>query len=185
MRLILGFLYGMTFVKYRKYWPILAFFYFVIPFQLIAQSISPFTLNNGGGSTQYLEWSITESVSVASFIVPGFSINTGVLQPMTNVVTGINEFGPTVFGSQITMGPIPTNHILHLKTRFTEAGKLSIQIIDAKSIIILSHEAGIIFGRYEKDISLEEYPSGVFYMKVFFKPITGNTKTGIYKIIKL
>lgn len=150
-----------------------------------SQAITPFTFNNGGGSSAALEWSIAESVSIVSLAVPGFSINTGVLQPMTSVVTAINEFGPAVFGSQIIMGPIPTSHKLHLKTLFTEAGKLSIQIMDAKSTIFFTHEAGTIFRIYEKDISLEDYPSGVFFMKVFFKPIVGSVKTGIYKIIKL
>ena len=175
----------MNFLECRKYWPILLLVYCINPFQLIAQPITPFTLNNGGGSSPYMEWSITESVSVASFIAPGFSLNTGVLQPNTNVVTSINEYGPAVFGSQITIGPNPTSNILHIKARFTQAGSLSYQLIDAKSAIVFTQEAGTIFNSYEKDILMENYPSGVFYMKVFFKPIVGNMKTGVYKIIKL
>ena len=142
----------MNFLECRKYWPILVLVYCINPFQLIAQPITPFTLNNGGGSSPYMEWSITESVSVASFIAPGFSLNTGVLQPNTNVVTSINEYGPAVFGSQITIGPNPTSNILHIKARFTQAGSLSYQLIDAKSAIIFTHEAGTIFNIYEKDI---------------------------------
>ena len=175
----------MNFLECRKYWPILLLVYCINPFQLIAQPITPYTLNNGGGSSPYMEWSITESVSVASFIAPGFSLNTGVLQPNTNVVTSINEYGPAVFGSQITIGPNPTSNILHIKARFTQAGSLSYQLIDAKSAIVFTQEAGTIFNSYEKDILMENYPSGVFYMKVYFKPSTGITKTGIYKIIKL
>jgi hypothetical protein len=175
----------MNFLECRKYWPILLLVYCINPFQLIAQPITPFTLNNGGGSSPYMEWSITESVSVASFIAPGFSLNTGVLQPNTNVVTSINEYGPAVFGSQITIGPNPTSNILHIKARFTQAGSLSYQLIDAKSAIVFTQEAGTIFNSYEKDILMENYPSGVFYMKVFFKPNNGNAKSGIYKIIKL
>ena len=149
------------------------------------QAITPYTLNNGGSSSSFLEWSITESVSVASFIAPGFSLNTGVLQPNTNLVTSINEYGPAVFGSQITIGPNPTSNILHIKARFTQAGSLSYQLIDAKSAIIFTEEAGTIFNSYDKNILMENYPSGVFYMKVFFKPNNGNAKSGIYKIIKL
>jgi hypothetical protein len=44
---------------------------------------------------------------------------------------------------------------------------------------------GAIFSSYDKDILMENYPSGVFYMKIYFKPSTGISKTGIYKIIKL
>jgi hypothetical protein len=155
------------------------------PICCYCQSITPQTFNNGGGSSSFLEWSFTESVSVASFIVPGFSLNTGILQPNTNVVTSINEYGPTVFGSQITIGPNPTLSLLHFKARFTELGRLSIQLMDAKSAIVLTQDIGTIFSSYEKNISLEDYPSGVFYLKVYFKSIVGNTKTGIYKVIKL
>ena len=149
------------------------------------QAITPYTLNNGGGSSSFLEWSLTESVSVASFIAPGYSLNTGVLQPNTNVVTSINEYGPSVFGSQIAIGPNPTLSLLHFKARFAEVGRLSIQLMDAKSTVFLTQDIGTIFSSYEKVISLEDYPSGVFYLKVYFKSIVGNTKTGIYKVIKL
>ena len=149
------------------------------------QAITPYTLNNGGGSSSFLEWSLTESVSVASFIAPGYSLNTGVLQPNTNVVTSINEYGPSVFGSQIIIGPNPTSNLLHIKARFNQVGSLSLQLIDAKSSIMFTQDAGTIFSTYDKDILMENYPSGIFYMKVYFKPITGIAKTGIYKIIKL
>ena len=150
-----------------------------------AQSISPYAMNNGGGYSSTLDWSIGESVSIANFINSGYSLNTGLLQPMTNIVTAINEFGPAVFGSQITIGPNPTTNLLHIKARFTQAGSLSFQLIDAKSTIVFTQEAGTIFSIYEKDILMENYPSGIFYMKVYFKPSSGNAKTGIYKIIKL
>jgi len=132
-----------------------------------------------------MDWSISESVSITSFIAPGYFLNTGVLQSNTNLVTSINEYGPAVFGTQITIGPNPTSNILHIKARFTQGGSLSYQLIDAKSAILFTQEAGTIFSSYEKDILVENYPSGVFYMKVYFKPNNGNAKTGIYKIIKL
>jgi hypothetical protein len=149
------------------------------------QVISPNTLNNGGGYSSSMEWSIGESVSIANFIASGYSLNTGGLQPMTSIVTAINEYGPAVFGTQITIGPNPTSNLLHIKARFNQVGTLSFQLIDAKSTIVFTQEAGTIISSYEKDVFMENYPSGVFYMKVFFKPSTGNTKTGIYKIIKL
>ena len=150
-----------------------------------AQSISPYAMNNGGGYSSTLDWSIGESVSIANFINSGYSLNTGLLQPMTNIVTAINEYGPAVFGTQITIGPNPTSNILHIKARFTQAGSLTYQLLDAKSTIVFTQEAGTIFSSYEKDILVENYPSGVFYIKFYFNPNNGNAKTGIYKIIKL
>ena len=150
-----------------------------------SQTITPYTLSNGGGSSATMEWSLGESVSIANFIASGYSLNTGVLQPMTSIVTAINEYGPAVFGTQITIGPNPTSNLLHIKARFNQVGSLSLQLIDAKSSIVFTQDAGTIFSSYEKDILMENYPSGIFYMKVYFKPSTGSAKTGIYKIIKL
>jgi hypothetical protein len=150
-----------------------------------AQSITPYTLSNGGSSSSTMEWSLGESVSIANFLASGYSLNTGVLQPMTSIVTAINEYGPAVFGTQINIGPNPTNNLLHIKAKFNQLGNLSFQLIDAKSTIVFTQEAGTIFSSYEKDILMENYPSGIFYMKVYFKPSSGNAKTGIYKIIKL
>ena len=165
--------------------------YFILAFSALsytksyAQSISPYALNNGGGYSSTMEWSLGESVSIANFITSGYSLNTGVLQPMTSIVTAINEYGPSVFGTQITIGPNPTSNLLHIKARFNQVGSLSLQLIDAKSSIMFTQDAGTIFSSYDKDILMENYPSGVFYMKVYFKPSTGSAKTGIYKIIKL
>ena len=161
------------------------FFSYVFVNNLYSQSITPYTLSNGGGSSINMEWSMGESVSIANFIASGYSLNTGVLQPMTSIVTAINEYGPAVFGTQITIGPNPTSNLLHIKARFNQVGSLSLQLIDAKSSIMFTQDAGTIFSSYDKDILMENYPSGVFYMKVYFKPSTGIAKTGIYKIIKL
>ncbi len=150
-----------------------------------SQSITPNTLNNGGGTATNLDWSMGESVSIANFSTPNYFLNTGVLQPFTTVVTAINEYGPAVYGNQITIGPNPTTNLVHFKGNFTQAGKLLIQVIDAKSSVILTLDAGTIISSYEKDIFMDSYPSGIFYIKVFFKPANGLAKSGIYKIIKL
>ena len=164
-----------------------SFFFFSYLFvnNLYSQSITPYTLSNGGGSSATMEWSLGESVSIANFLTSGYSLNTGVLQPMTSIVTAINEYGPAVFGTQINIGPNPTTNLLHIKGRFNQTGSLSFQLIDAKSTIVFTQEVGTIFSSYDKDILMENYPSGIFYMKVYFKPSKGIAKTGIYKIIKL
>jgi hypothetical protein len=157
----------------------------LFPAYLRAQSITPNTLNNGGGTMANMDWNMGESVSIANFSTPNYFLNTGVLQPMTSIVTAINEYGPAVYGNQITIGPNPTTNLVHFKGNFTQAGKLSIQVLDVKSSVLLIHEAGTIISSYEKDIFMDSYPSGIFYIKVLFKPTNGLAKTGIYKIIKL
>jgi len=164
---------------------LLSFITISFPITICAQSITPYTFNNGGGSASSIEWSIGESVSIANFTTPNYMFNTGLLQPLTNVVTSINEYGPVVYGHQITISPNPTTDLVHLKGQFNQMGRLSFQVIDSKSSILLTHEAGTNIISYEKDIFMHNYPSGIFYIKVIFKPTNGIIKTGVFKIVKL
>jgi len=164
---------------------LLSFIAITFPIIICAQSITPYTFNNGGGSASSIEWSIGESVSIANYTTPNFLLNTGLLQPLTNIVTSINEYGPVVYGHQITISPNPTTDLVHLKGQFNQMGRLSFQVIDSKSSILLTHEAGTNIIRYEKDIFIDHYPSGIFYIKVIFKPNYGIIKTVVFKIVKL
>jgi hypothetical protein len=164
---------------------LLSFIAISFPLIICAQSITPYTFNNGGGSALSIEWSIGESVSIANFTTSNYMLNTGLLQPLTNLVTSINEYGPVVYGHQITISPNPTTDLVHLKGQFNQMGRLSFQVIDSKSSVLLTHEAGTNITSYEKDIFLDHYPSGIFYIKVIFKPTNGIIKTRIFKIVKL
>lgn len=164
---------------------LLSFITITFPIITCAQSITPYTFNNGGGSASSIEWSIGESVSIANFTTPNYFLNTGLLQPLTNIVTSINEYGPVVYGHQITISPNPTTDLVHLKGQFNQIGRLSFQVIDSKSSVLLTHEAGTNIISYEKDIFMHNYPSGIFYIKVIFKPLYGVIKTGVFKIVKL
>lgn len=158
-------------------------FTFLLGTNLSAQSLNLYTLNTGGGYNNTFEWSIGESVSIENFTNAGYILNTGVLQPMSAFSTAIID--PIMSGYQITMGPNPTYNLLHVKANFNQSGNLSFQLLDSKSALVLTQEVGLIFNTYEKDFYLNEFSSGVYYMKVYFKPISGLAKTAIYKIIKL
>jgi hypothetical protein len=160
-------------------------FTFFIGTKISAQSMALYTFNNGGGFNNTIEWSIGESVSIANFKSNGFTLNTGVLQPISSTLTGLNELGSSVFGDQITIGPNPTYNLIHIKAIFNEPGNISFQLVDSKSASVFNQQPVTIYKSYEKDFVLEKLPSGVFYMKVYFKPTNGKAKTGVYKIIKL
>jgi len=164
---------------------IMLLFTFFIGTKISAQSMTLYTFNNGGGFNNTIEWSIGESVSVANFISNGYTLNTGVLQPIFSTLTGLNELGSSVFGDQITIGPNPTFNLIHIKATFNEPGNISFQLVDSKSANVLNQQPITIYKSYEKDFVLEKLPSGIFYMKVYFKPTNGKAKTGVYKIIKL
>ena len=150
-----------------------------------AQSVSPATFNNGGGFGGGSEWSLGESVSIRNFSASNLILTTGVLQPLSNVVTSTNEFGPSVFGNQIVMGPNPVLTTLNFKAQFTQIGQLSIQLLDAKSKVVFAKQAGSIWNQFQTSISMEDFVSGLYYVKVDYKLINGTVQTGVYKIIKL
>ena len=156
---------------------------------LFAESMIRHAFNNGGGflssNASNLEWSMGESVSIASFVSSEYALNTGVLQPPKSIVHAINEYGPNVFASQIPIRPNPATNLLHIKGSFNELGTLSFQLTDAKSVIVLAQEIGTMLNYFEKNILMDQSVSGVDYLKVFFKPIGGTHKTGLYKIITL
>ena len=158
---------------------------FLFPPITNAQTLSPYAFNSGGGYSNTTDWSIGESVSIAHFISYGYSLNTGVLQPITTLTTGIEDYGPVVFGDKIIMGPNPTSKVLRIKARFNETGEISFQMFDSKSNNVLSYNGGNIFSTHEKDLYLENLPAGSYYMRVSFKPSNGKAKMGIYKIIKI
>jgi hypothetical protein len=152
---------------------------------LNAQTIAPYAINNGGGFSSSIEWSMGESVSIAHFISASYSLNTGLLQPSTTIVTSINEFGPAVFGNEIFIGPNPAINMLQFRANLSQTGKMTIQLIDTKSVILQTVESGSMVNSYIKELQLENYPAGLFYVRVLFKPFNGVAKSGIYKIIKL
>ncbi len=149
------------------------------------QSITPMTLNNGGGFSPSMEWSICESTSIAFFNTSLLGLNTGVLQPMTNLVTSINEIGFDTFGNQVSIGPNPTYNQLNLNIRFHEMGDLTVEMLNSKSDIYLHEELGKIGGLYNKTFFIEKFPSGIYYIRIYFKNDNGLIKRGTYKIIKL
>lgn len=150
-----------------------------------SQSITPFTLNNGGGFSLTTEWSIGESVSIADFSAPSLYLNTGVLQIHNYIITSVNELGLVVFGDQVSIGPNPATSFFHLRTRFSQVGTLKVQLFNPHLMLINSIDAGTISGFYDKDFSVSDYPTGVYYLKVFYKPLNGLQKMGVYKIIKI
>ena len=127
---------------------------FLFPPTINAQTLSPYSFNSGGGYSNAMEWSIGESVSIAHFISFGYSLNTGLLQPITTLTTGIEDYGPMVFGDKIIMGPNPTSKVLRIKASFNEAGEISFQMFDSKSNNVLSYNGGNIFSTYEKNASV-------------------------------
>lgn len=159
----------------------------LISIQLIgfSQSITPYTLNVGGGYSNTLEWSIGESVSVSNFIRPGLELNTGVLQPTANLITAISDFPGQYFSNQIRIGPNPVLSVLYLDIELKESGNISYEFIDIAGIERIHYDAGFVLGNFSHKIDLEKYPSGTYFIRLLFRPNNKEHQSAIFKLIKL
>ena len=92
-------------------------------------------------------------------------------------------FGNDVIGKSIADGSIVS--ITYLITNFTVPGQMQYQILDITSKLLFRSQPVNGINNKQTKIELSNYPAGTYYVLVFFKPITGISKTGIYKIVKL
>jgi len=154
-------------------------------FKSSAQTIAPFILNNGGGHSSNLEWSLNESVSVANFNNSSYSLSTGVLQTAgDDIKNNIESYNASLY-KMITIGPNPTSNLLNIKIKYFGIGDVSIQLINLKGSIVLTHQVGTIYATFEKSISLAMLSSATYFLKIQFKPLNQISKTAVYKIVKL
>ena len=157
---------------------------------LSAQSISPFTINIAGFTATQNGYTLTvstgETISITDFKSPnGESLSSGFLQNNPPLVTGIEDLLSRIGDNEVSISPNPTSTITNLITNFAVPGQMQFQILDLNSKILYRSQAQSAITVKRTDVVLSNYPAGVYYILVFFKPNIGNSKTGIYKIIKL
>jgi hypothetical protein len=157
---------------------------------LSAQSITPFTINIAGFTATQNGYSLTvstgETISITNFKSSnGETLNSGFLQNNPPLVTGIEDVLSRISDNEVSVSPNPTSTNTYLTTSFTVPGQMQFQILDLKSNILFRSQAQSGINVKRTEVALSNYPAGVYYILVFFKPIIGNSKTGIYKIIKL
>lgn len=158
--------------------------------KLSSQSITPFTLNIAGFTTTQNGYSLTvstgETISITNFKAPnGESLNSGFLQNNPPLVTGIEELLSKIGDNEVSITPNPTNTITNLLTNFTQPGQLQYQILDVGSKLLFRSQTQNALITKQTKIELQNYPAGIYYILVFFKPNSGIAKTGVYKIVKL
>ena len=157
---------------------------------LSAQSITPFTINIAGFTATQNGYSLTistgEAISITDFKSPnGVGLTSGFLQNNPPLVTSIEDLLSRIGDNEVSISPNPTSTTTNLITNFTVPGQMQFQILDLKSNILQRSQAQSAITVKRTEVALNNYPAGVYYILVFFKPNIGNSKTGIYKIIKL
>ena len=157
---------------------------------ITAQSITPFTINIAGFTATQNGYQLTvstgETISITNFKAPnGESLSSGFLQNNPPLVTGIEDLLSRIGDNEVSISPNPTSSITNLITNFAVPGQMQFQILDLGSKIMFRSQAQSAITVKRTEVALTNYPAGVYYILVFFKPNIGNSKTGIYKIIKL
>ena len=169
---------------------ILLFILFINIATLNAQSITPFTVKIAGFTATQGGYSLTvstgETISITNFKSPnGESLNSGFLQNNPPLVTGIEELLSKIGDNEVSITPNPTNSVSNLITNFSIPGQMQYQILDVGSKLLFRSQPVNGLSNKQFKIELSNYPAGVYYVLVFFKPNSGIAKTGIYKIVKL
>jgi hypothetical protein len=157
---------------------------------LSAQSITPFTINIAGFTATQNGYSLTvstgEAISITDFKSPnGVGLTSGFLQNNPPLVTSIEDLLSRIGDNEVSISPNPTSTTTNLITNFAVPGQMQFQILDLGSKIMFRSQAQTAINAKKTEVALTNYPAGVYYILVFFKPSIGNSKTGIYKIIKL
>lgn len=155
-----------------------------------AQTISPIVQNIGGNSGQQpgpkLSYSVGDQVA-GIFNAPNqYSIKTGFLQ--TSVVqktivtkSGINYLATKYIG--IATNPVTTSFTL--STKIPIVGQLQYRLLNASIHTLLISESIKIEGPEERVINISNYPSGIYRLQLFFKPLGGSIQTKTLSVIKL
>ncbi len=169
---------------------ILLLFFLISISRIFSQSITPFTINIAGFTSIQSGYSLTvstgETTSITNFKAPnGESLNSGFLQNNPPLVTGIEELLNKIGDNEVNITPNPTNTITNLITNFIQPGQLQYQILDVGSKLLYRSQSQNALSTKQTIIELQNYPAGIYYILVFFKPNSGIAKTGIYKIVKL
>lgn len=169
--------------------------------QAFSQTISPFTLNVGGGSKAIqpnfiVDWSIGESTSVDTYLLnaPSRGLNlgrywyvtSGVLQPFDNTHIIVTPLVPYWTAYEIRFYPVPTSNIVTIDLRTVTTGKISIQLLDMNSKMLELKEFYYTSsnGKYTWDLSRQS--SGVYFLKVVLTSAQGKIlKQGTFKIEKI
>ena len=164
--------------------------FLAISTQLKSQSITPFTVNIAGFTATQSGYSLTvstgETISITDFkTANGASLSSGFLQNNPPIVTGIDEVLSKIGANEVVITPNPTSTITNLVSNFSSSGQIQYQVLDINSKLLYRSQPLNGLNKLQTKIELSPYPSGTYYIQVFFKPNSGNAKSGIYKIIKL
>ena len=157
--------------------------------QSISQTLSPATLNMGGGSAAItpsfvVDWSIGESTVIEtwygknpfsnSILGIDWNVTSGVLQPfdVTHIINN-SFFSPSWTNQEIRFYPVPTPNIVSIDFRSLTSGKITIQLLSHDLKLIGSKEFTQLNGNSTQTWNLSNQASGVYYFRILLSAFNG------------
>lgn len=154
----------------------------------IGQNISPMVINSGGGQIKanfFLDFSVGESGSIDYFENKNkVSLNAGFLQFYAPLVTGNSNY---LFeeGEGFTLYPNPSKDYIRFKGIISNTGFFELHLIDNRGMIIEIFPKSFSTNYFDKEISIQNLSEGVYFLRLYFTPISGVTRIINYKFYKI
>lgn len=181
------------------------FLFILFSFQSKSQSqvasISPATLNMGGGSSTItpnftVDWSIGESTIIETYygensysnliVSMRWSVTSGILQPFDATHIIYNPFIPRFTNQEIRFYPVPTPNIVYIDFRSQITGGVSIQLFSHDGKLLGIKEFAPIDGYNIQKWDLTNKAAGLYYFHILLSDRNGNVlKEGTFNIEKL
>jgi len=181
------------------------FLFILFSFQSKSQSqvasISPATLNMGGGSSTItpnfiVDWSIGESTIIETYygensysnLIVGrdWSVTSGILQPFDKTHIIFNPLIPKWTNQEIRFYPVPTPDIVFIDFRSVTTGKITIQLFNRNGKLLGQREFYQVNGNSIQKWDLTNKAAGVYYFQILLSDVNGKIlKQGVFNIERL
>lgn len=137
----------------------------------LAQSISPATINVGGGSFSNnfleLEWSVGEATVVESFqIGSNYIITNGVLQPYTTTAVAASNTTPQWAMADLRIYPVPTQSIVNINFLSSLKGRMRLDLLDDRMRLLATQEFDYYGTNGNRQWDLAKYASGNYFIRI-------------------
>lgn len=135
--------------------------------------LSSFTINSSGQSvhskTFYLEWSVTEMVTVQTMKKEELLISSGILQPEVRIKHKSIDFPP----GYIKVFPTIAESYITVLTKNPEKGILHIVIVDMQGRIFTDYTVPANEVNFQIRIPLVTLASGLYYLQAGYQNSSG------------
>ena len=157
-----------------------------LPLAMHAQSIGPSEMNATGqsvfaGGNTY-EYAIGTVVAGTTYESSSLIVTQGVLQPLIEEPSGVNE--PGIPSDNLSVYPNPVQEKLFLKPAFGKKGKLEYVLLDGAGRTILRSSAALEHGNELQEIAMSSYAVGQYTLSVTWQQ-QGKSQSNAYKIQKI